>query len=595
MKNIAKHVLLAFLCWSVTSYGATWRQATNASRAALDAVIASASDGDVIYVPDDGAWHTNTTTLDITKALFIIAEGAKLADGIPATVQPCWRFESSTDLPVRFSGFMLKDGGRGVEGNNGNLVVDRGSNFNAKTNNWFRIDHCHFDHLNGNFIQILDAFGVIDHNTNLVGASTQALYGRANHYGGGDYSACCGHGSWTDPVDYSSDRFIFAETNVYIGDIGVKWWVCDGSSGMRLWQRFNTLSGGRPTFELGHGTDSGGERRGTRISIANNNTIIGDGSAGAVMDVRSGEAIVYDNVITNYPSPRFSLSLHRLHNSFAFYGGADGTNLNDANYAGGPFGSGVVATAGTRTLTVSGTPWTSGQWTNYTIQRTSSGSSTKFGYIIASTANSVTWAANSFSSDLAVVPGDTFQFWRVQYAMDMPGRTGGSLWTNSPSLRPGGWNNQDNTPCYQWNNANIGGGNPASFNASVDDFVMIEGVHFTNNVVKPGFTPYPYPHAIRAVSESIGISPSSGSVAPLATIDFDMTGGNGTNLVFHVWVNNSGASINASTGLYTAGPSGGVADTVRAWDTWGNYVDVTVAVIAVSAVPGAPRNFRRQF
>lgn len=583
-------IFILSILLAIPAGAASWLRATNASRASLDAVLTLAVDGDVIYVPDDGAWHTNTTQLDITKAVFIISESAKMADGIPSGTTPTWKMSSTADMPVRFSGFMLKNGGRGTEGNNGNLVIDRGSGFNLKTNNWFRIDNNHLDHLFGNPIQILDAFGVIDHNTGLLLTGSQFIYGRANHYGGGNYSSCCGHGSWTDPVDYSSDRFIFSETNILTGDSGT-WWSSDGSSGMRLWQRYNTMTGGKPTMELGHGTDSGGERRGTRISIANNNTMIASASAGNTMDMRSGEAIVYDNVISNYTAPKFSISIHRLHGMFTnFYWGANGTNANDVNYTntlspGNPFATGVTATVGTRTMTVSGAPWVSGQWTNYTIQRKSAGGATDFGYIIASTTNSVTWAAG-FTTDMSMAVGDAWHIWRVLYAMDMPGRTGGGLWTNSPSTRPSGWNDQVNTLSYEWNNANAIGGSPVHFGTGVDDFLSIEGLHWTNAV--KSWTPYQYPHALRVVMESIGIVPGGGTVAPLATVDFEMIGGNGTNLVYQIWPpNNSGGSINATTGLYTAGVTNGVVDTIRAWDTWGDYADAQVMVdSSVVTLPG---------
>lgn len=60
---------------------------------------------------------------------------------------------------------------------------------------------------------------------------------------------------------------------------------------------------------------------------------------------------------------------------------------------------------------------------------------------------------------------------------------------------------------------------------------------------------------------------------------FESVGGYGA-ITWTVHVNNSGGSINSSTGLYTAGPTDGVTDTIRATDSLTNYTAVDVDVIA---------------
>src|SRR5262249_25955868 len=71
----------------------------------------------------------------------------------------------------------------------------------------------------------------------------------------------------------------------------------------------------------------------------------------------------------------------------------------------------------------------------------------------------------------------------------------------------------------------------------------------------------------------------------------DGAGGN----VFSVFANNSGATINASTGLYTAGTTHGVSDTVRVTDVHGHTADATVTVNDVLAIsPSAPSLAPRQ-
>ncbi|MCO6511791.1 MAG: carboxypeptidase regulatory-like domain-containing protein [Aridibacter famidurans] len=49
---------------------------------------------------------------------------------------------------------------------------------------------------------------------------------------------------------------------------------------------------------------------------------------------------------------------------------------------------------------------------------------------------------------------------------------------------------------------------------------------------------------------------------------------------FSIPVNNSGAGVNSSTGLYTAGNTAGVSDTVRVTDTLGTFADATVNVVS---------------
>ena len=87
-----------------------------------------------------------------------------------------------------------------------------------------------------------------------------------------------------------------------------------------------------------------------------------------------------------------------------------------------------------------------------------------------------------------------------------------------------------------------------------------------------------------AVSEAniiilpIFVTPNTAvSVAPLGTKQFTADGGYGT-YTWTIHTNNSGGSINSSTGLYTAGSTGSVTDVVRVTDGLSNFTDVNVAV-----------------
>lgn len=73
------------------------------------------------------------------------------------------------------------------------------------------------------------------------------------------------------------------------------------------------------------------------------------------------------------------------------------------------------------------------------------------------------------------------------------------------------------------------------------------------------------------------LTPSSVQVAALATQTFIGAGGYGT-LTYSFQTNNSGGTIDGSTGLYTAGSTGSVTDTVKVTDTFGNSATATVSV-----------------
>lgn len=72
------------------------------------------------------------------------------------------------------------------------------------------------------------------------------------------------------------------------------------------------------------------------------------------------------------------------------------------------------------------------------------------------------------------------------------------------------------------------------------------------------------------------LSPTTSVVATAATKQFTGLGGYG-DLTYSILVNNSGGSINASSGLYTAGGTPGV-DTVKVVDEMGNSATATVTV-----------------
>ncbi len=74
------------------------------------------------------------------------------------------------------------------------------------------------------------------------------------------------------------------------------------------------------------------------------------------------------------------------------------------------------------------------------------------------------------------------------------------------------------------------------------------------------------------------LQPATATVGHGGTKQFTGLGGYGT-LVYSLAVNNSGGSINSSSGLYTAGPSTSVIDTLQVTDLFGNIATAAVTVI----------------
>ena len=77
---------------------------------------------------------------------------------------------------------------------------------------------------------------------------------------------------------------------------------------------------------------------------------------------------------------------------------------------------------------------------------------------------------------------------------------------------------------------------------------------------------------------AIVVSPAAPSVSPRGTATFTASGGNGIGYAWSIATNASGGAINATTGSYTAGATGGVTDVVRVIDSAGAAGSANVTV-----------------
>src|SRR5665213_205821 len=113
---------------------------------------------------------------------------------------------------------------------------------------------------------------------------------------------------------------------------------------------------------------------------------------------------------------------------------------------------------------------------------------------------------------------------------------------------------------------------------SVTDYVLAQDVDFNGAI------------AAVTVTAGVSISPTTASMAPGGTQTFSASGGTGTGFVFSFVTNNSGGSINSSTGAYIAGPHAGSPDLITVTDSVGNVAadgsgNAVVTIPGVSASP----------
>ena len=91
-----------------------------------------------------------------------------------------------------------------------------------------------------------------------------------------------------------------------------------------------------------------------------------------------------------------------------------------------------------------------------------------------------------------------------------------------------------------------------------------------------------------SVGGGVLVAPASAKVAPGGPLALSASGGSGTGYLFTLGTNNSGGTVDGSTGAYTAGTTSNVTDTVTVTDSLGNtgtatlHVGAGVSIIAPS-------------
>ena len=92
------------------------------------------------------------------------------------------------------------------------------------------------------------------------------------------------------------------------------------------------------------------------------------------------------------------------------------------------------------------------------------------------------------------------------------------------------------------------------------------------------------------VGNGVGLSPHAPTVPPRGTVQFTAVGGSGSGYVFTLSAAPSGGTIDASSGLYKAGPTPNVTDQVTVVDSLGKGASAQITVGAGVAITPAATN-----
>ena len=441
-----------------------------------------AGDGDTITVP--AGTFPWTTGVRISKAITLQGAGVGqtiVRDGVQSSQLINWQL--SPNGVARITGIEFQDGGRvNVGAAPSGIIHITGSNTNGSQ---FRFDHNKWTDLYGYFVTDT-VIGVIDHNTILVGQKViEWIYPYGNRWNGGSH----GDGSWAAPANWGSSQFLFLEDNVITNSNSVyEGQLTDGFNGGRFVVRHNMIT----NQAIGnHGTETPGRGRSGRAEEIYNNTFDCNHVNRFVSGNRGGGELFHDNTIVNCggaAAAKPTLSSFRMLGSFSPWGGADGTNGWDKNNIGNPFYSGTLTGVSGNTVTINGAGWTPNQWQGYTLKRNAGG----FSYIQNNTSNTITFASDIFGNHPPYAIGNVIVINKVDQSLDQAGAGQSTLISGDNPTPPPGFN-QVAEPCYIWNNTNDG----MPFNNFDPETANIQqGIHYFNNTILPGYTPYTYPHPL---------------------------------------------------------------------------------------------------
>jgi hypothetical protein len=451
--------------------------ASNGSIKDTQAAASFAADGSVILLPSG--------EFEWTKALVLTKSVTLQGEGIGRTILRCNVTNSSlisitlaSAGNTRITGIEFIASSSTYKNTQHGTVYVRGRNTDPSRG---IIDNCRFvnvPHRAGVFVS--GALGVT-HSCTFVLHGQFAVDIRHENWNGRSY----GDGSWADDPHFGTDRFWFIE-DCTMEQAGQLFEGIDSYGGARWVMRHNKLINSR--FAT-HGTESTQRMRGTRAVELYDNEITGDKVNSEALTLRSGVAVVFNNVFSNWNTAFagiFSLKAYRATDSVSPWGGGDGANQWDRNDPANPIASGTVTAGGDLTMTDTIANWRTNQWVGYTLHNITQ---RRFSQIVSNTRDTIKLRGSIFNGSMSTSAGDKYVINRVIAILDQPGAGKCDLINlNLPQ-----WPNQAIEPCYEWNNT--ANGKDVGFGSSYA--VVQRDKHYFNNTRLSGYVPFAFPHPLR--------------------------------------------------------------------------------------------------
>jgi hypothetical protein len=477
------HTPTIFNCFVITPWVGATNLAASCSQVDIQAAIAASQPGDTVIVPAGTCGPT--VSILVTNQITLLHQGTVLQDSIidngdganssiyQVAVGP------SPPVPTRITGATFVTGTQVKKRfDSGNIHLGGGATL-------VRLDHNNFNATLNIGLGGGDFFGVVDHNIfDAQGAFTQPVkFNHATIFGGQHGDNTWALPSWTN--SYVEDgSAIYFEDNVWTNTSGVSGLGADSQGGARLVFRHEIAD--RIIFG-GHGTDTTGRERGSRLKDVYNCLFVNHGDS-EVGHWRSGSGMWASNTIVN-SAGAFTIRAYRMLLG-GFWGPASGTNVWDNN---DPtiFATGTVGNGGALSMTDNTQNWTPNQWLNFTIRNVGSG---RASVVQGNTATTITFSGSpdtSTSPDLVFVGGDTYQLRKIITVFDEPGRGMGTLISGSPPT-PAAWANEAVDPIWCWGNTMNGA--PISMNNG-GYYPVVVGQEIRNET-NTSWKPYIYPHPL---------------------------------------------------------------------------------------------------
>lgn len=540
--------------------------AQSPSQEHVNAAIAASSDGDIIMVPEGTA--TYTSAISISKAITLMGAGIGrtiIMDDVLSSGGSVFIWTTSEGKAYRMSGFEI----RGKKTGNfvsGTIKLDGGSRS-------MRVDNCKIDGVANEHITVNGGvYGVIDNCEFFLVGNVRAV----NFFNGYAFGGSYGDSSYENDVDWGGPGAMYMEDCLVVKPSGTVYSAHDGWIGARAVLRHNSY---RNLRIVNHGTESAQRNRSFRSYEIYNNTITNTLNPNSgYIDLRGGSAVIFNNTITGPAAAAIKLNNYRSSTGFQPWGIADGTKAWDGADLSNPARDGVFdtgtsessgantltdnnknwntnqwsgytlrtvnrftgASGGLRTVTVPNAGWTANQWSGYEFtavagnlkSRVSSNTSdtitlaTDFGtismtgggdfvlsnaaYIASNTNRTITVSSNFQGTAYTFRTITEYEIRKVDWSLDQPGRGRTTPILGSPA--PHQNLNQGLDPIYQWNNTL--NGSPVSISDGGYSTIRLNREYY--NAVKPGYTPYTYPHPLRSGSLATGtpLAPSDPRVVP---------------------------------------------------------------------------------